>query len=131
MSSTPRPTPPARPTCSTPARGAPTGPRTPDAWAAVLQRLLPPTGRLVLFDGHPAEWLFDVAADGGWVATDYDYFAGPEASRGWCPEWIDHLSIEDGEQSWKFARAWTLGEIITALLRAGLRIERVAEHPTD
>ena len=31
-----------------------------DAWAAVLHRLLAPTGRLVIFEGHPAEWLFDV-----------------------------------------------------------------------
>lgn len=102
-----------------------------DAWAAVLRRLLSPTGRLVLFDGHPAEWLFDVGEDGGWVATDYDYFAGPEASKGWSPEYIDHLSIDDDDQSWKFARAWTLGEVVTALLGAGLRLERVAEHPTD
>ena len=102
-----------------------------DAWATVLQRLLAPTGRLVLFDGHPAEWLFDVGDDGGWVATDYDYFAGPEASKGWSPEYIDHLSTDDEHQSWKFARAWTLGEVITALLGAGLDLERVAEHPTD
>ncbi len=30
-----------------------------DAWAGVLHRLLVPGGRLVIFDGHPAEWLFD------------------------------------------------------------------------
>ena len=102
-----------------------------DAWAAVLHRLLSPTGRLVIFEGHPAEWLFDVDPDGHWVATDYDYFAGPEASRGWAPEYIDRLSIPDDRQSWKFARAWTLGEIVTALLGAGLRLERVAEHPDD
>jgi SAM-dependent methyltransferase len=102
-----------------------------DGWAAVIARLLSPTGRLVIFEGHPAEWLFDVDADGTWVATDYDYFAGPEASKGWAPEYIDRLSLADGDQSWKFARAWTLGEIITALLRAGLRLEQVAEHPID
>jgi SAM-dependent methyltransferase len=102
-----------------------------DAWAAVLQRLLAPTGRLVLFEGHPAEWLFDADEDGHWIATDYDYFAGPEASKGWAPEYVDHLSVDERDQSWKFARSWTLGEIITALLGAGLRLERVAEHPTD
>jgi SAM-dependent methyltransferase len=102
-----------------------------DDWAAVLRRLLAPTGRLVIFEGHPAEWLFDVDADGRWIATDYDYFAGPEASRGWAPEYIDRLSIPDDQQHWKFARAWTLGEIITALLGAGLRLDRVTEHPTD
>jgi SAM-dependent methyltransferase len=102
-----------------------------DAWAAVLQRLLSPTGRLVLFEGHPAEWLFDADEDGNWIATDYDYFAGPEASKGWAPEYIDRLSIDEGHQSWKFARSWTLGEILTAMLGAGLRLERVTEHPTD
>jgi SAM-dependent methyltransferase len=102
-----------------------------DAWAAVVARLLSPTGRFVLFEGHPAEWLFDVDADGRWVATDYDYFGGAEASKGWAPEYIDRLSIADDDQAWKFARAWTLGEVITALLGAGLRLERVAEHPID
>jgi SAM-dependent methyltransferase len=102
-----------------------------DAWAAVIARLLSPSGRFVLFEGHPIEWLFDADKDGRWVATDYDYFAGPEASKGWAPEYIDRLSIPDAEQSWKFARAWTLGEVITALLGAGLRLERVAEHPID
>jgi SAM-dependent methyltransferase len=102
-----------------------------DAWAAVLHRLLAPEGRLVLFEGHPIEWLFDVDEDGHWIATDYDYFAGPEASKGWEPGYIDHLSIPEPDQAWKFARSWTLGEVLTAIAGAGLRIERVAEHPTD
>src|SRR4029079_11123182 len=102
-----------------------------DAWAAVIARLLSPTGRFVLFEGHPVEWLFDADADGNWVRTQSDYFAGPEASRGWAPEYIDRLSIADADQSWKFARAWTLGEVITALLGADLRLEQVAEHPVD
>ncbi|MEO8230204.1 MAG: methyltransferase domain-containing protein [Chloroflexota bacterium] len=102
-----------------------------DAWAAVLARLLAPDGRLVLFEGHPAEWLFDVDEDGRWFLTEYDYFGGPEASKGWSPEYIDRLSIGEADQTWKFARSWTLGEIVTALLGAGLRLERVAEHPTD
>ncbi len=76
-----------------------------DAWAAVLRRLLAPSGRLVIFDGHPAEWLFDGDGRGGWILTDYDYFGGPEASQGWAPEYIDRLSIPDGGQHLKFARA--------------------------
>jgi SAM-dependent methyltransferase len=102
-----------------------------DAWAAVIRRLLAPAGRLVLFEGHPAEWLFDIDADGRWIATDYDYFGGPEASRGWAPEYIDRLSIADADQHLKYARAWTLGEIVTALLRAGIQLEQLTEHPTD
>ena len=102
-----------------------------DAWAAVLHRLLAPTGRLVIFDGHPAEWLFDADSEGRLVATDYDYFGGAEASKGWAPEYIDRLSIAEDDQHWKFARAWTLGEIVTALVGAGLRLERLVEYPVD
>jgi SAM-dependent methyltransferase len=102
-----------------------------DAWAAVIARLLSPDGRFVLFEGHPVEWLFDADADGRWVATDYDYFGGAEASRGWAPEYIERLSVDEPDQSWKFARAWTLGEIVTALLGANLRLEAVAEYPID
>ena len=102
-----------------------------NAWAAVIARLLAPSGRFVLFEGHPVEWLFDADDNGHWIATDYDYFGGAEVSRGWAPEYIDRLSIGDAEQSWKFARAWTLGEVITALLQADLRLERVSEHPID
>jgi SAM-dependent methyltransferase len=102
-----------------------------DAWAEVVARLLVPGGRLILFEGHPFEWLVDGDEDGHWALTDYDYFAGPEASRGWSPGFIDHLSIPDGKQHWKFSRAWTLGEVVTAVAGAGLRIERLVESPRD
>jgi SAM-dependent methyltransferase len=102
-----------------------------DAWARVVRRLLGPDGRFVCFEGHPAEWLFDADEDGRLMATDYDYFGGVEASRGWAPEYIARLSIPDGEQHGKFARAWTLGEIVTAVAGAGLRIERLEEYPVD
>jgi SAM-dependent methyltransferase len=102
-----------------------------DGWAAVVARLLVPGGRLVLFEGHPFEWLVDGDDDGHWALTDYDYFAGPEASRGWSPGFIDHLSIPDGEQHWKFSRAWTVGEVVTAVATAGLRVERLVEYPRD
>jgi SAM-dependent methyltransferase len=102
-----------------------------DGWASVVARLLAPTGRFVLFEGHPIEWLFDVGVDGRWIATDYDYFAGPEASQGWDPAYIDGLSLPDHAQSWKFARAWTIGDVVTALLGAGIQLDRVTEHPTD
>ena len=87
-----------------------------DAWAAVIARLLAPTGRFVLFEGHPAEWLFDADEDGRWMATEYDYFGGPRPRRAGRPTTSTGCRMAESDQSWKFARAWTLGEIITALL---------------
>jgi SAM-dependent methyltransferase len=102
-----------------------------ETWAGVVTRLLAPGGRFVLFEGHPVEWLFDVDPDGYWTVTDYDYFAGPEASRGWAPEYIPELSIPEAQQALKFARPWQLGQVITALLATDLRLARVTEHPVD
>ena len=98
----------------------------------MLRRLLSPTGRLVIFDGHPAEWLFDAderrrAGSSPTTTTS----AGRRPRRAGRPAYIDRLSLPEDDQHWKFARAWTLGEIVTALLGAGLRLERVTEHPVD
>jgi SAM-dependent methyltransferase len=102
-----------------------------DRWAAVVARLLSPGGRFVLFEGHPVEWLFDADEEGRLTVTDYDYFGGVEASKGWAPEYIDRLSLAEDDQHWKFARAWTLGEVVTAVVGAGLRLERLVEYPID
>ena len=103
-----------------------------DAWAAVLRRLLAP-------DGPPGASSRATRRNGCSTSTRMATGSppttttspGPEASKGWAPEYIDRLSVADDDQHWKFARAWTLGEIVTALLGAGLRLDRVAEHPTD
>ena len=56
----------------------------------------------------------------------------PEASKGWAPEYIDRLSIADDDQSWKFARAWTLGEVDHGAARGRIcGSSAVAEHPID
>ena len=102
-----------------------------DAWAAVIARLLAPTaGSSSSRATRPSGCSTPTRTATGSRPTTTTS-AGAEASRGWAPEYIDRLSIPDDDQSWKFARAWTLGEVITALLGAGLRLERVAEHPVD
>ena len=55
--------------------------------------------------------------------------AAPRRRRAGRPNTSTTCPSDDGDQSWKFARAWTLGEIVTALLRAGLRLEAVDRVP--
>ena len=99
------------------------GPRwSPGSWR--------PGGRFVLFEGHPVEWLFDVDEDGTGSPPTTTTSAGAEASQGWAPEYIDRLSIPEPTEPQVRPR-WTLGEVITALLGADLRLERVTEHPVD
>lgn len=99
-----------------------------DAWAAVVCRLLSPGGILSLFDDHPVTYLFDNGAD-ALAPSGIDYFGHAECSRGWPPSYLGDLAVAVVQQSPKHERLWPIGTIVTALLRAGLTIERLGEHP--
>jgi SAM-dependent methyltransferase len=101
------------------------------AWAAVPARLLKPGGALYIFDGHPLCWVWDAEADHYKLDARYgDYFSTQiEPDQGWSPTYIGDIGIPPEQQATKYERQWTLGQIINAVIDAGLRIERVEEHP--
>jgi SAM-dependent methyltransferase len=99
-------------------------------WARVVARLLAPGGRLYVFEGHPFLWLFDETAD-TWRWSGLDYFDLVEASQGWPAVYLEDFATPAAEQATKFARGWTMGAIVTAVAEAGLRIERLTEHPDE
>jgi SAM-dependent methyltransferase len=95
-------------------------------WAAVVAGALRPGGRLVLWDFHPVASAFE--ADDDEVRLAYDYFGGPgpTETRGWT-----HFAAGGDAQTPKYEFRWTLGEIVTALADAGLRITALREHPSE
>ncbi len=102
-----------------------------DAWAAVAVRLLRPGGRLYVYEGHPLDWVWDMAADDYRLSTRTgDYFAAaPVADRGW-PATADVVQAHTGGGALHVhERQWTLGAILNSLVAAGLRLERFEEHP--
>lgn len=101
------------------------------AWAAVVTRLLRPGGRLYLFDGHPVANLWDQdAADLRLDDNFGDYFQRqPIGTRGWGSGYIGDLDRPVGQQAEKFERSWNLGQIVTAVIDAGLQLTRLEEHP--
>lgn len=102
-----------------------------DAWAAVVARLLAPGGRFYLFEGHPITWIFEHAAPELRLDPRYgDYFSmRPEPEQGWTPEYIGELSRPKEELAVKWERHWRFGDVINALIAAGLRVEYFEEHP--
>lgn len=105
-----------------------------DAWAAVAARLLKPGGRLYVFEGHPLAWVWDVNADTYRLDPDPrfgDYFySGIADDQGWPETYIPPSAVPPTEQqAVKHEHQWTLGQIVTALARAGLRLEKLEEHP--
>jgi len=105
-----------------------------DAWASVVTRLLKPAGRLYVFDGHPISWVWDLNAPEYRFDPDPnygDYFAtGVATDQGWPASYIPEDAVPAlADQAKKYERQWTLAAIVNAVVGAGLRIERLGEHP--
>ncbi|MES2464131.1 MAG: class I SAM-dependent methyltransferase [Armatimonadota bacterium] len=101
-----------------------------DAWATVPARLLKPGGALYIFDGHPLTWVWDADADHYKLDARYgNYFSTTvEPEQGWSPNYIGDIGVPTEQQVVKYERQWNLGQIVSAVAAAGLRIERLEEH---
>jgi SAM-dependent methyltransferase len=86
-------------------------------WAAVVAELLKPGGVFYLAEHHPIATALsdDLGADGDPIAIENPYFSteGPATST--------------AEPPYKWTHG--LGEILTALIEAGIELEFVNEHP--
>jgi SAM-dependent methyltransferase len=98
-------------------------------WAGVVAALLAPGGRLFLREGHPVLWALDDERTDGVVALEYPYFEHAEASV-----WTEPGTYvtTDAQFAHNEAHNWNrgLGEIVTALLDAGMRLTALVEHDT-
>jgi SAM-dependent methyltransferase len=94
-------------------------------WARVVAELLEPGGFLYLVEGHPfAQVLDDV--EGSVVVRDY---FDDQPQVGDCPyTYTDGPTLEH-TRSVEFQHP--LGQMVTALLQAGLRIDSLNEHDFD
>lgn len=96
-------------------------------WADVVAALLAPGGRLFLREGHPVLFsLADVGPDGRLV-IDHPYFEHPEPTV-----WDEPGTYVETDADFQHTvtHEWNhgLGEIVTALLDAGLTITGLVEH---
>ena len=104
------------------------------AWSQTVARLLKQGGRLYVFEGHPLDWVWDIAAS----ELRFDpqppygsYFSQTvSVDKGWPETYIPAASLPPtNEQAAKHERQWTLGQILNSLVEAGLRLERFDEYP--
>jgi SAM-dependent methyltransferase len=94
-------------------------------WAQVVAALLRPGGRLFLREGHPMLWALDERREG--LVVDYPYFERPEPmvfDEGGTYVETDAVFTHNLVHVWNHG----LGEIITALMDAGLTVTALAEH---
>jgi SAM-dependent methyltransferase len=96
-------------------------------WAEVAGALLRPGGRLFIREGHPVLWALDDERDDGLLVVRYPYFEQAEPlvfDAGGTYVETDAVFTHTVTHEWNHG----LGEIITALLDAGLSITALTEH---
>ena len=93
-----------------------------DGWASVVANHLKPGGLFYIIDGHPAMNVFE-ESDAGELRVTYPYFRTEFLWEGGEPSYAGSEIIESPVYEWHHS----LGEIVTALIDAGLRIEFLHE----
>ena len=93
-----------------------------DGWASVVANHLKPGGVFYIIDGHPAMNVFE-ETEPGELRVTYPYFRHEFLWEGGVPSYAGSEIIESPVYEWHHS----LGEIVTALINAGLRIEFLHE----
>ena len=86
------------------------------AWAADVARLLKPGGQLFVYEAHPMVPLWSWDEDEPRIRADRSYFGRSH---------LNDSFPANGAREWQ----WSLGEIVTAVVAAGLEISSVEEYP--
>ena len=96
-------------------------------WARLVADLLAPGGRLLVRDGHPALQALDQDRTDGELVLAFPWFERPEPTvwdePGTYVE-TDHVFTHTRSAEWNHG----LGEMVTAVLAAGLQITGLEEH---
>ncbi len=98
-------------------------------WAQVVADLLRPGGRLFLREGHPMLWSLADVRDDGLLVVAHPYFEQAEPSV-----WDEGGTYVETDATFQhtITHEWNhgLGEIVSALLAAGLELVMLEEHAT-
>ena len=96
-------------------------------WAGVVASLLRPGGRLFIREGHPVLWSLADSRPDGLLVVEYPYFEREEPmvfEEGGTYVSTEVVFEQNVTHEWNHG----LGEIITALLSAGMTITGLTEH---
>lgn len=96
-------------------------------WAQVVAHFTTPGGFAYVFESHPAAWMLDNQATGPPLRLRYSYFGEPEplAFQYRSPLAVPDAQVPGVEYAW----GHSLGDIVSALAQAGLRVEFLHEWP--
>jgi SAM-dependent methyltransferase len=95
-------------------------------WAGIVAAALKPGGRLILCEHHPFFETLDISK--GRVEIGRCYFSRGTPSR---EEGLGYLACGVDTTEHFYVFTWPLGDIVTAVIHAGMRLERLKEFPYE
>jgi SAM-dependent methyltransferase len=96
-------------------------------WARVVASLLRPGGRLFIRDGHPMLFTLEDPRDDGLLSVRYPYFEQAEAQVfDYAGTYVDSDAVFEHNVTHEWNHG--IGEIVTALLDAGMTLTGLVEH---
>src|SRR3954463_7382329 len=96
-------------------------------WAEVVASLLRPGGRLFIREGHPILWALTEPREDGLLVIEYPYFEQAEPmvwDEGGTYVETDAVFTHNVTHEWNHG----LGEVVSAVLAAGLELTALEEH---
>ena len=100
-----------------------------DRWGEIVASLVKPGGVFYIHEGHPMLWVIDDAQrSSNDLHLTYDYWSGEVITTPVEGSYADREADVDAE--WEHGWNHSLGEVVTALARTGLRIEFLDEKRT-
>lgn len=93
-------------------------------WAETIVATLRTGGQFILWEEHPLAGCLTVEEGRLHILGDYFGRNTPYQDQGWS-----HFEGGDSAQETKYEFSWPLGDVLTALAQAGLRLERLEEYP--
>jgi len=102
-----------------------------EAWARVVERLLSPNGRVLVFEGHPLDNLWRRDSDSFQLRPDgISYFpAQPNENPGFPSAAVIRETEDDAGRPKMLERCWRPGQVINALASVGLEYVHFDEYP--
>lgn len=95
-------------------------------WAQIIAWFLKPGGRLYFADGHPSAWVFESGSGASPVfAHPYDQQGAIDSTEG-PDDYADPSATIANDRTFEWMHP--LGDVLTALLDAGLRLDFFHEH---
>jgi len=99
-----------------------------DLWAERVSELLKSEGKLYIFEGHPLNWIWKRDTKNWQVKRSY-FQNEPLPNEDFPAMAVEQYTGKGSDSPMAFEWQWTIADTVSAISKAGLKVEFLHEHP--